>query len=112
MYTKEFHADSLDWLPSGIDGVNFKVIDGEVATTASTVLYKFDAGSSVQSHLHTQADEIAYVLDGQFIENGKTYGPGSVFTAPAGTTHGPHSTDTGCTVMFVLSKGLDFIPAE
>lgn len=112
MYTKAFHADSLEWQPSGIEGVDFKVLDGEVATTASTVIYKFGAGSQVPAHLHTQADEVAYVLDGQFIENGKTYGPGSVFAAPAGTSHGPHTTDTGCTVMFILSKGLDFIPVE
>ncbi len=110
MYTKEFHVDSLEWQPSGIDGVHFKVLDGEVATTASTVVYKFDPGSTVPEHLHTQADEVAYVLDGEFIENGKSYGPGSVFSAPAGIAHGPHTTRTGCTVLFVLSKGLDFIP--
>ncbi|MCR6666704.1 MAG: cupin domain-containing protein [Methyloversatilis sp.] len=63
----------------------------------------------MQNHLHTEADEVAYVLDGEFIENGRRYGPGAVFAAPAGTVHGPHETDTGCTVMFMLSKTLDFV---
>lgn len=111
MYTKSFHADSLEWQPSGIDGVHFKVLDGDLATSASVVVYRFDAGSTVPAHLHTKADEVAYVLNGDFIEDGVTYEAGSVFAAPAGTVHGEHRTATGCTVMFVLSKELDFIPA-
>jgi quercetin dioxygenase-like cupin family protein len=109
MYTKEFHADALAWQPSGIDGVHFKVLDGDPATTASVVVYKFDPGSTVPAHMHTHADEVAYVLEGNFIENDKSYGPGSVFAAPAGTSHGPHNTQTGSTVMFVLSRELDFV---
>jgi quercetin dioxygenase-like cupin family protein len=111
MYTKSFHTDSLEWTPSGIDKVDFKVLDGELATTASVVVYRFGPGSVVQAHSHTHADEWAYVMDGDFIENGITYKAGSMFTAPAGTVHGEHKTVNGCTVMFVLSKGLDFVPA-
>lgn len=111
MYTKNFHADSLEWQPSGIEGVHFKVLDGDLATTAAVVVYRFDAGSVVPAHSHTKADEVAYVLDGDFIENGVTYKAGSVFAAPAGTVHGEHRTVNGATVMFVLSRELDFIPA-
>lgn len=111
MYTRQFHADTIDWQASGIEGVHFKVLDGDPASSASVVVYKFDPGSTVQTHHHTQADELAYVLDGQFIENGKIHPAGSVFGAPAGTQHGPHTTDTGCTVLFVLSRELDFIAA-
>jgi quercetin dioxygenase-like cupin family protein len=111
MYTKCFHADSIDWQPSGIDGVHFKVLDGDLATSAAVVVYRFDAGSTVPAHSHTKADEVAYVLDGDFIENGVTYKAGSVFAAPAGTVHGEHRTVNGATVLFVLSRELDFIPA-
>ena len=109
MYTKQFHADSIDWIPSGIEGVNYKILDGDPATMASVVVYKFEPGSVVPHHLHTQADEVAYVLDGEFIEGGVAYKAGSVFAAPAGTTHGPHETKTGATVLFVLSQQLDFV---
>ena len=111
MYTKSFHADSIEWQPSGIDGVHFKVLDGDPATCAAVTIYKFDPGSVVPAHHHTKADEVAYVLEGEFIEGGVTYKAGSVFTAPAGTVHGEHRTQTGSTVMFVLSRELDFIPA-
>jgi quercetin dioxygenase-like cupin family protein len=111
MYTKTFHSNSIDWQPSGIDGVTFKSLDGDMTTGKSVVVYHFDAGSVVPAHSHTQSDELGYVLDGDFIENGVSYHSGSVFAAPAGTVHGEHRTQTGCTVMFVLSDTLDFIPA-
>lgn len=111
MYTKSFHTDTLEWTPSGIADVDYKVLDGDLATSAAVVVYRFGPGSVVQAHSHTVADEVAYVLDGDFIENGVTYKAGSVFTAPAGTVHGEHRTTNGCTVMFVLSRELDFIPA-
>ena len=111
MYTNSFHTDSIAWTPTGLEGVESKTIDGDMATTKAVAIYRFAPGCVVQAHLHTKADEVAYVLDGDFIEDGITYNAGSVFTAPAGTVHGEHRTKTGCTVMFVLSRELDFIPA-
>jgi len=111
VYTKNFHADSIEWQPSGIDGVHFKVLDGDLATGAAVTVYKFDPGSVVPAHFHTKADEVAYVLEGDFVENGATYSAGSVFAAPAGTVHGEHRTVNGAVVLFVLSRELDFIPA-
>ena len=111
MYTKTFHSNSLEWQPSGIDGVTFKTLDGDMTAGKSVVVYHFDAGSVVPAHSHTHSDELGYVLDGDFIEGGVAYHAGSVFAAPAGTVHGEHRTNTGCTVMFVLSDTLDFVTA-
>jgi quercetin dioxygenase-like cupin family protein len=109
MYAKQFHASTLDWQPSGIDGVDFKVLDGDPASGPSVVVYRFEPGSSVPAHRHTDADEVAYVLDGDFIEAGAVHEAGSVFAAPAGVEHGAHRTENGCTVLFVLSRQLDFV---
>ncbi|WP_374337629.1 cupin domain-containing protein [Methyloversatilis sp.] len=109
MYPIQFHADELAWQDSGIAGVRFKILDGNPAERASVVLYRFEPGSVVAQHLHTGADELAYVLEGAFIEDERIYGAGAVFAAPAGSGHGPHRTDSGCTVMFVLSAALDFV---
>ncbi len=111
MYSKIFHTTSLEWQPSGIDGVTFKTIDGDMTTGKSVVLYHFEPGSVVPAHTHTQSDELGYVLEGEFIEGGVAYHAGSVFSAPAGTVHGEHRTNTGATVMFVLSDTLDFVMA-
>ena len=111
MYTKMFHTNSLEWQPSGIDGVTYKTIDGDMTTGKSVVIYHFDAGAVVPAHSHTHSDELGYVLDGDFIEGGVTYHAGSVFAAPAGTVHGEHRTATGATVRFGLSDTLDFVNA-
>ena len=47
-----------------------------------------------------------------FIEAGKTYGPGSTFFGVAGTEHGPHSTTGGCVVLTHYSGALDFEPVS
>lgn len=111
MYTKSFHSDSIDWTPAGLEGVEFKTIDGDLATTAAVAIYRFAPGCVVVPHLHSVTDELAYILDGDFIEDGVTHRAGSVFKAPAGTVHGEHRTKDGCTIMFVFSRELDFVPA-
>ena len=57
-----------------------------------------------------------FVLDGDFVEGGASYGPGSYFVGKTRTRHGPHSTVRGCTVLTHFSAELDFqtgpIPPE
>lgn len=110
MYEKQFHADELAWQATGIDGVEFKVLDGDPGTGPSFVMYRFAPGSVVPEHFHSKAAEVAYVLEGELIEAGKPCKAGTVFTASAGVSHGPHETRTGCTVVFALSEQLDFVP--
>jgi uncharacterized cupin superfamily protein len=61
----------------------------------------------IPAHWHTQADEAVYVLEGDFVQDGESYGPGSYFRGKAGTMHGPHSTVEGCTVVTHFSAELD-----
>jgi hypothetical protein len=48
------------------------------------------------------------LLSGDFIEQGKSYGPGAFFVGKAGTSHGPHNSVSGCTVLTTFSASLDF----
>lgn len=68
------------------------------------------------AHWHTKADETAFVLKGDFVEDAESYGPGSYFRGQAKTLHGPHSTVGGCTVLTHFSAELDFqtgpVPVE
>jgi hypothetical protein len=52
------------------------------------------------------------VLEGDFVEAGMTYGPGTFFAGKAGTTHGPHHSVGGCTVLTHFSAELDFNLAD
>ncbi len=84
------HSDEHSWKPGPYEGVELKVLHEHPETGALTVLRKFAAGVSVPAHTHSKANETAYILSGEWEEDGKVYGPGSVFHAPKGLRHGPH----------------------
>jgi hypothetical protein len=46
---------------------------------------------------------------GDFIEDGKKYGPGTYFVGAKGTEHGPHATKRGCKLLTHFSAKLDFV---
>jgi hypothetical protein len=50
----------------------------------------------------------AAAFSGDFIEQGPSYGPGAFFVEIAGTSHGPHQSSSGCTVLTPFSAPLDF----
>ncbi len=78
------------------------------AAGTMAVLTRIEAGASIPAHWHSKADETVYVLDGDFVEAGTSYGPGSYFVGKARTPHGPHSSVHGCTVLTHFSAELDF----
>ncbi len=83
-------AEDKSWQPGPYPGVELKVLHRNPATGGVTVLRKFAAGVTVPAHTHPLANETAYVLSGEWEEEGVTYGPGTCFYAPKGERHGPH----------------------
>ena len=57
------------------------------------------AGSSIPAHSHTHADQTVFVIQGELIDEGVSYGPGSFLVAKAGSPHGPHSSSGGCVLL-------------
>lgn len=56
-------------------------------------------GSVIPAHIHEGVAEVLYVIDGDFINEGKQYQPGTSLHVKAGKEHGPHSTERGCTLL-------------
>jgi uncharacterized RmlC-like cupin family protein len=56
-------------------------------------------GSVIPAHVHEGAAEVLYVVEGDFINEGKQYRPGTSLHVKAGKPHGPHSTETGCKLL-------------
>ena len=56
-------------------------------------------GSTIPAHKHEGMAEALYVLEGDFINEGKQHLPGTSLHVKAGKQHGPHSTKKGCTVL-------------
>jgi quercetin dioxygenase-like cupin family protein len=83
-------AEERSWAPGPYPGVELKVLHRNPATGGVTVLRKFHAGVTVPAHVHSEANEFAYVLSGEWEESGVTYRPGAFFFASRGQRHGPH----------------------
>jgi quercetin dioxygenase-like cupin family protein len=99
----EVNATALDFA-----GVSIQLLHADNRSGAMTVVTRMEPGAIIPEHWHTTADETVYVLSGDFIEAGVAYGPGTLLAGRAGTSHGPHATKDGCTVLTQFSANLDF----
>jgi quercetin dioxygenase-like cupin family protein len=82
------------WQPGPYAGVELMILHKNEATGGVTVLRKFHAGVTIPAHIHPQANETAYILEGEWEESGVVYKPGTLFFAPKGEQHGPHVART------------------
>ena len=87
-------SDDIDWQIGPYEGVELKILRKDETTGGVTVLRKFNAGTTVPTHIHPEANETAYVLSGEWEEGGKVYTEGTIFYAPRGDAHGPHVART------------------
>jgi hypothetical protein len=86
--------------PGGIQAqlLNIDQTCGIIAT-----IIHFKAGSSIPAHSHGDCEEAHYVLEGDFINAGRTFGPGAYLTHAVGVVHGPHSSEGGCKILTIQS---------
>jgi anti-sigma factor ChrR (cupin superfamily) len=111
MYELKRAADPGGWTALDFPGVEIKLLHTEPDGGATSVLTRLLPGAVIPRHRHTAADETVYVVEGDFIEDGESFGPGSFFSGKAGTDHGPHTSKGGCVVLTRFSAPLDFVLA-
>jgi anti-sigma factor ChrR (cupin superfamily) len=109
MYEQKTDAAALDWLPLDFSGVAMKILHHDSASRGMTVMTRIAASAVIPAHRHTKADETVFVVEGDFVEDGVSYGPWSFFFGRAGTDHGPHSSKRGCILLTTFSAELDFV---
>jgi len=63
-----------------------------------------EPGAVIPAHLHKNVAEVLYVVEGDFINEGKRYGAGTTLHIKAGMPHGPHSTDSGCKLLVLWTE--------
>lgn len=108
MYEQIVDTGRLAWSPLDFEGVAIRILHRVESTGALTVMTRMAPGAVIPAHWHSAADETVYVLEGDFIEDGVSYGVGSFFVGSAGSPHGPHRTLGGCTLLTTFSAELDF----
>jgi anti-sigma factor ChrR (cupin superfamily) len=112
MYQLKQLPNQAAWTPLDFPGVEIKLLHTDNASGAATVLTRLAPGATIPRHRHTHADETVYVIEGDFIEDNESFGPGSFFAGKAGTDHGPHTSKNGCLVLTRFSAPLDFVLAN
>jgi quercetin dioxygenase-like cupin family protein len=61
-------------------------------------------GAVIPAHLHKGMAEALYVVEGDFINEGKQYHAGTSLHFKAGKEHGPHSTKNGCKLLVLWTE--------
>jgi quercetin dioxygenase-like cupin family protein len=112
VYQTKIDTSALAWSPLDFPGVSMRVLQDVGPTGGMTVMTRIAAGGSVPAHGHTRADETVFVVEGDLVEDGVAYGPGSFFAGRAGSVHGPHRSAGGCVLLTTFSAPPDFVLAE
>ena len=61
-------------------------------------------GAVIPAHLHKYVAEVLYIVEGDFINEGKRYQAGATLHVKAGIPHGPHSTENGCKLLVLWTE--------
>jgi quercetin dioxygenase-like cupin family protein len=105
--TQTVEASKIEAIPAPFPKTKgtatLKVLNSEPSLGPAVALLTMEPGSEVPRHLHERTTEMSYVLDGDFISEGITYGKGTIFNITPNTIHGPHTTKTGCSVLVTFS---------
>ena len=62
------------------------------------------AGAAIPAHVHKGMAEALYVVEGDFINEGKQYQAGTSLHFKAGKVHGPHATKNGCKLLVLWTE--------
>ena len=105
--TQIVEASKIESIPAPfpkIKGIaTLKVLNSEESLGSAVALLTMEPGSEIPRHLHERTTEMSYVLEGDFISEGISYPKGTEINIKPNTIHGPHTTNTGCTVLVTFS---------
>ena len=104
-------AKDKQWQPGPYAGVELRVLHKNETTGGVTVLRKFKAGVVIPAHIHPHANELVYVLSGEWDESNVIYTTGAYFFAPKGSVHGPHLARTEVISLTMFDGPLTVVPA-
>ena len=78
-------------------------------TGAAGGVVRVRKGVTFPQHRH-HGNEVTYVLEGAYLADGKTYGPGSAIEMTGGTAHDYQSAPERDLVIMVLHRGITLLP--
>jgi quercetin dioxygenase-like cupin family protein len=105
-------TNEIQPIPFGIPGstpggISASLVNVDGAKGLVTTIIHIAPGASIPAHYHNEGAEAHYVIEGDFINDGVTHGPGSFITHPVGVVHGPHGSHHGCKVLTLQTAYVD-----
>jgi anti-sigma factor RsiW len=89
----------------GIDSFHFDA--GPSLAGADAGLLRFAPGAAFPRHRHVVGREVTFVLEGDLVEGGVTYGPGSVVVRELGSVHSCAATPGRGLTTLVVHYGIE-----
>lgn len=103
-------AENIGWAPFTLPGWSGNTLaafpNTDIQRAPFIALAKLAPGAFLQRHYHIKAVESVYVVEGELINNGEKLNAGSFLVHGPGVAHGPHTTEKGCTLMFIQYPGV------
>ena len=99
-------TNKADWQPTAIPGVTCKELYRQEGFTDEIRLERWAAGADLGVVSYEQGAEF-FVIDGEFIDEGGSFGSGCWLRFPPGSRHRPE-TRGGCT-MYIKRGGLAYL---
>jgi quercetin dioxygenase-like cupin family protein len=83
--------------------VTVQVLNADPSLGPGLLRLVMEPGAEIARHYHAGQAETLYILEGEFLDEGKSYHPGTEFNVKPGREHGPHSTNTGVTFLAMFT---------
>jgi anti-sigma factor ChrR (cupin superfamily) len=102
-------ANEVKWRPSGIVGVQLKVLLKDPSSGNWTMLLRMEPGSTYPSHRHSTLEQ-CLIVEGEVCFDDMTLQAGDFEAAPPGTRHAALSSPKGCVLLLVASPHDELFP--
>ncbi len=101
--------DEGPWKPYSVPGIEYRMLHLERSSREVVMLVRAESGSRYPMHQHTSTEEM-FMLRGELVLDGTTYGPGDFIRSTKGSQHGVGDTPGGC--MFLMRGSIDDLVFE
>jgi len=106
MFDKEISASQIEAgrFPFPSEGeITLAIRNSDYSLGPVMLHLKMQPSSMIPAHTHEGVAEVLYIVEGDFINEGRQHAAGTSLHVKAGQSHGPHTTKNGCTILVLWS---------
>ncbi len=79
-------VEKLPWTPTGHKGIDIKILMKDDTTGLMTALFRWEPGSVLPDHQHTEIEQ-SFILEGSLVDEDGEVTAGNFVWRPAGSRH-------------------------